>query len=104
MSKRWFKFVALACTIVLLILGYQTLLSQSSLHNAAATSPTVIKLSGWGGNPTEQRLLQQVLTNFEAQHPDIQVKLETIADQYISTDQRPVRGASFTNCHAASPR
>jgi len=83
MSKRWFKFVALACTIAFLLLGCQTLLSQSSLHKATSTSPTVIKLSGWGGNPTEQRLLRQVLTNFEAQHPDIQVKLETIADQYM---------------------
>lgn len=83
MSKRWFKLVALACTIVLLILGCQTLRSQSSFNHAAATSPTVIKLSGWGGNPTEQRLLRQVLDNFESQHPDIQVKLETIADQYM---------------------
>lgn len=83
MAKRWFNLVALVCTIVLLILGCQSLLSQSSLNPAAATSPTVIKLGAWGGNPTELRLVRQVVTDFETQHPDIQVKLETIADQYM---------------------
>jgi multiple sugar transport system substrate-binding protein len=40
-------------------------------------------LSGWGASPTEQRLLQQVLDDFAASHPHINVKLESIADQYM---------------------
>jgi multiple sugar transport system substrate-binding protein len=50
----------------------------------SASAPDVtLKLSGWAGNPTEQRLLQQVLQQFEASHPGIRVKFEAIADQYM---------------------
>jgi multiple sugar transport system substrate-binding protein len=42
-----------------------------------------ITLAGWGGNPTEQKLLQQTLDDFEAKHPDIKVKLEVISEQYM---------------------
>jgi multiple sugar transport system substrate-binding protein len=42
-----------------------------------------LKLSGWGASPTEQRLLQQVLRQFEASHPRIRVRLDAIADQYM---------------------
>ncbi|MFN6570522.1 ABC transporter substrate-binding protein [Dendronalium sp. ChiSLP03b] len=49
------------------------------------SSPTAvtIKLSGWGGNPVEQKLLKQVLQDFEAEHPTIKVKYEVISDQYM---------------------
>jgi multiple sugar transport system substrate-binding protein len=46
-------------------------------------SRVTLKLSGWGASPSEQRLLQQVLRQFEATHPTIQVRFETIADQYM---------------------
>ncbi len=36
-----------------------------------ASTPVTIKLSGWGGSPVEQKLLRQVLQDFEAQHPTI---------------------------------
>jgi multiple sugar transport system substrate-binding protein len=49
------------------------------------SSPTAvtIKLSGWGGNPVEQKLLKQVLQDFETEHPTIKVKYEVISDQYM---------------------
>lgn len=42
-----------------------------------------MRLSGWGSSLIEQQLLQQVIDDFERQHPRIHVKLETIADQYM---------------------
>ena len=47
------------------------------------TTAVTIKLSGWAGNPTEQKLLKQLLQDFEAQHPKIKVKYEVISDQYM---------------------
>jgi len=42
-----------------------------------------VTLAGWGGNPSEQKLLEQTLDDFEAKHPDIDVKLEVISEQYM---------------------
>jgi len=42
-----------------------------------------VKLSGWAGSQVEQKLLRQVLQDFEAQHPNIKVKYEVISDQYM---------------------
>jgi len=42
-----------------------------------------ITLSGWQSNPNEKQLLEQVLRQFEIQHPHIKVKHETINDQYM---------------------
>jgi multiple sugar transport system substrate-binding protein len=42
-----------------------------------------ITLAGWSGNPAEQKLLKQTLEDFEAKHPNIDVKHEVIADQYM---------------------
>ncbi|MED5053505.1 extracellular solute-binding protein [Anoxybacillus rupiensis] len=42
-----------------------------------------VTLAGWGGNPTEQKLLQQTLDEFEKTHPNIKVKYEVISDQYM---------------------
>lgn len=48
-----------------------------------ASNAVSIKLSGWGGSPVEQKLLRQVLQEFEIQHPTIKVKYEVISDQYM---------------------
>lgn len=42
-----------------------------------------IRLSGWQSNPNEKQVLEQVLNQFEIQHPHIKVKHETINDQYM---------------------
>ncbi len=52
-------------------------------RTTTATAPVILKLSGWGADPTEQKLLKQVLKDFEAQHPGIRVKYEVIADHYM---------------------
>ncbi|MEH2391895.1 MAG: ABC transporter substrate-binding protein [Nostoc sp.] len=48
-----------------------------------ASTAVSIKLSGWGGSPVEQKLLRQVLQDFEARYPTIKVKYEVISDQYM---------------------
>ncbi len=42
-----------------------------------------VTLAGWGGNPTEEKLLKQTIEDFEAKHPNIDVKLEVITEQYM---------------------
>jgi len=54
-----------------------------SESTAKAGEKVEVTLAGWGGNPTEQKLLQQTLDDFEAKHPNIDVKLEVISDQYM---------------------
>ncbi len=75
------KFLGLVfIAIAILLVGCQSLLLPSSF---TAPGLVTIKLSGWGSSPTEQKLLQEVLKDFEAQHPLIKVRYEVIPDQYM---------------------
>jgi multiple sugar transport system substrate-binding protein len=76
MLRPWFRALAIAVLTLALIIGCQRTVPDD---NAIVT----LKLSGWGASPTEQRLLQQVLRQFEATHPHIRVRLDAIADQYM---------------------
>ncbi|MBD2448357.1 ABC transporter substrate-binding protein [Nostoc sp. FACHB-152] len=58
------------------------IISCHSLQLPKANAVT-IKLSGWAGSQVEQKLLRQVLQDFEAQHSNIKVKYEVISDQYM---------------------
>lgn len=79
MSKgKLFKFLVLVVAIALTFIFFHSLQLTS-----APSTVTTIKLSGWGGNIVEQKLLKQVLQDFEAQHPKIKVKYEVISDQYM---------------------
>ncbi len=51
--------------------------------SAPAQGPVEVTLAGWGSSPEEQQLLQQVLDEFQAKNPDVKVKYEVIADQYM---------------------
>ncbi len=66
--------------IAIAIIAFQSLKLPS---NSSASTAVTIKLSGWGGSPVEQKLLRQVLQDFETQHPTIKVKYEVISDQYM---------------------
>lgn len=74
------KFWGLIVAIALAIIGCQNLPISSV---STTTTPVIIKLSSWTASPAEQKLLRQVLQNFEAQHPGIKVKHEVINDQYM---------------------
>ena len=79
MPRRWIRFICFAISIAFLIFGCQKIYLDGADSNHSVT----LRLSGWGAGPTEQRLLQQVLDDFAASHPHINVKLESIADQYM---------------------
>ncbi|WP_425331154.1 ABC transporter substrate-binding protein [Jeotgalibacillus proteolyticus] len=82
MEKKW-----IGTGISLLLAG--SILAGCSSDNGGAEGTgdsggkTTVTLAGWGGNPTEQALLEQTLSDFEEKNPDIDVKLEVIADQYM---------------------
>jgi multiple sugar transport system substrate-binding protein len=78
--RSLFNFLGLIIAIAITIIGYHNL---QLLSKPSAPTAVNIKLSGWGGSPVEQKLLRQVLQDFEAQHPTIKVKYEVISDQYM---------------------
>jgi multiple sugar transport system substrate-binding protein len=44
---------------------------------------TTVTLSGWQSNPAEREIIEGVLKDFEAKHPDIKVKFEVINERYM---------------------
>ncbi|ALF56142.1 sugar transporter [Nostoc piscinale CENA21] len=70
------KFLGVVIAIAIAFIGYHRL-------PLATTNLVTVKLSGWAGSQVEQKLLRQVLQDFEAQHPNIKVKYEVISDQYM---------------------
>lgn len=56
---------------------------ENDNSNADSGEKVEVTLAGWGGNPTEEKLLKQTLKDFEAKHPNIDVKLEVITEQYM---------------------
>ena len=59
------------------------LLVSACRTNPKRDEPVTITLSGWQSNPKESQLLQQVIYQFETQHPHIKVKYEVINSQYM---------------------
>jgi len=57
--------------------------SSPSPSASAPAETTEVTFAGWSSSPEEQALLQQVLDEFQAQNPEIKVKYEVIADQYM---------------------
>ncbi|MDZ5712731.1 ABC transporter substrate-binding protein [Jeotgalibacillus haloalkalitolerans] len=84
MKKKWMvSFSAMALLAGGALAGCSSDNGGGDSSSGDEGSKTEITLAGWGGNPTEQDLLQQTLDDFEEQNPDIDVKLEVIADQYM---------------------
>ena len=59
------------------------LITLTSCGLRDAQEHITVTLSGWQSNPNEKQLLENVLNQFETQHPNIKVKHETINDQYM---------------------
>jgi multiple sugar transport system substrate-binding protein len=77
-QKRWVQFFGLVIAIAIAIIGYHNWLQVTD-----STRPVTVKLSGWAGNPIEQKLLTELLQEFERQHPHIKVRYEVISGQYM---------------------
>jgi multiple sugar transport system substrate-binding protein len=73
------KKILLGLSLLGLSTGCQTL--EQTI--ASSPKPVTVKLSGWGASPVEKKLLLEVLKDFEKAHPNIRVKFEVIADQYM---------------------
>ena len=56
-------------------------LSQAALEQP--DSPITVTLSGWQSSPDENRLLNQVIRDFEAKNPTIKIKYEVINSEYM---------------------
>jgi multiple sugar transport system substrate-binding protein len=80
MKENLLRFMVIALLISFTLVGCYP--SPSASDTADSTIIT-IKLSTWTANPIEQKLLKQVLRDFEAKHPNIKVKQEVINDQYM---------------------
>lgn len=57
--------------------------SESKDKNKGSKEKVEITLAGWGASPDETKLLDEVLADFEVKYPNIKVKHEVIADQYM---------------------
>ena len=70
-------------TLLFWVFLFFFLVSLTSCGLRDSQEHITIRLSGWQSNPNEKQLLEQVLNQFEIQHPNIKVKHETINDQYM---------------------
>jgi multiple sugar transport system substrate-binding protein len=75
-KSKWLYFWGWVIAVTIIIISCRSL-------SPISKSLVTIKLSGWGGSPIEQKLLKQVLQDFEIKHPYIKVKYEVISDQYM---------------------
>jgi len=86
MKQRLSVLVVLMLALVMVISACgsnSTNSGTASPSSSQSTEPVEVTLAGWGSSPDEQALLQQVLDEFQAKNPDVKVKYEVIADQYM---------------------
>lgn len=53
-----------------------------SVGRVSAQETTTVRLSGWASSPEEEELLRQVLSDFDAQQPNIAVEYEPVSGDY----------------------
>jgi len=87
MQKKILSFFAL------LLLGIFTFTSCNTGQQTGNNSVVTVSLNGWG-DQVERQLLQQILNNFEAKHPNIKVKYDVIADQYMDVIKTKLIGGT----------
>ncbi|MGH2535230.1 MAG: ABC transporter substrate-binding protein [Thermomicrobiales bacterium] len=64
---------------------------------ARAQETTTVRLTGWTASPDEDRLLVQVLQDFEAAHPDIRVDYQPIPAEYPTKLQTDIAAGSVAD-------
>ncbi|SFF67437.1 carbohydrate ABC transporter substrate-binding protein, CUT1 family [Halobacillus alkaliphilus] len=81
-GNKWFAALGISS----LLLGSALAGCSNSEESSSQTNSdgkTVVELNGWGSSPEEEELLKETITAFEEEHPNIQIKHEVIADQYM---------------------
>ncbi|WP_053365183.1 ABC transporter substrate-binding protein [Bacillus sp. FJAT-27245] len=85
--RKWLSTVGVASVLMAGILagcsGSKESSSKDNEGSKESGKPVQVTLAGWGGNPTEEKLLKQVIEDFESKHKDIKVKYEVISEQYM---------------------
>ena len=81
--KKWLATLGVSTMLLGGVLAGCSGGDNSSSTNENGDKPVEITLAGWGGNPSETRLLREALDAFENKHPNIKVKHEVISDQYM---------------------
>ncbi|MFC4184183.1 ABC transporter substrate-binding protein [Saccharococcus thermophilus] len=94
-GKKWLTILGMTSVLMGSILsgcggGDEKAANQDASGNSG--KKVEVTLAGWGGNPVEQKLLQQTLDEFEKKHPNIKVKLEVISDQYMDVIKTRLMG------------
>ncbi|WP_349409632.1 ABC transporter substrate-binding protein [Pseudalkalibacillus sp. SCS-8] len=79
-AKKWVSTLSITAIVFSSVLVG---CSSNDKNSSDDGEKVEITLSGWGGNPSEKKLLQQTLDDFEEKHPNIDVKLDIISDQYM---------------------
>lgn len=80
MGNKGFNFGIVVAVVAIALIGIRTLLIGGV---SEAQGPVTVRLSGWSGSPVEIAALRRLVNEFEAQNPDIRVRYEAIADQYM---------------------
>lgn len=68
--------------LTLLLVGIITCTGCSANRKTTQKGVVTLTLTGWS-NLNEKQLLQQVIEDFEAKHPNIRVQYDVIADEYM---------------------
>ncbi|PLR76465.1 ABC transporter substrate-binding protein [Bacillus sp. V3-13] len=86
-SKKWMASLGITSMLAASILagcsGSDDTSKSGSNGESGSGEKVEVTLAGWGGNPTEEKLLKQTISDFEEKHPNIDVKLEIISEQYM---------------------
>lgn len=88
--KKWLSVFSVLTVVLVTILSgcgggatEEKKADPAPAAQAPKEEPVTVTLSGWGGNPSEQKLLQETLDAFAQKYPNIKVKYEVISDQYM---------------------
>ncbi|WP_409273761.1 ABC transporter substrate-binding protein [Neobacillus sp. SCS-31] len=84
--RKWLSTVGVASVLMAGILAgcsKDSSGNKDSEGSKESGKPVEVTLAGWGGNPTEEKLLKQVIEDFESKHKDVKVKYEVISEQYM---------------------
>ncbi|WP_391204732.1 ABC transporter substrate-binding protein [Psychrobacillus sp. L4] len=82
-KKKWVATLGISALLVGGVLSGCSKDSGDKAIKVDGGKPVEVTLAGWGSSPEEAELLSQVLKDFEDTHPNIKVKHEVIADQYM---------------------
>ncbi|NJO30766.1 MAG: ABC transporter substrate-binding protein [Richelia sp. SL_2_1] len=93
-KRKLFKFLGMLLGFILIIVVFHDLFLSSTSTSSDIVN---IKLSGWGASSVEQKLLKQLLRDFELEHPYIKVKYEVINDQYMDVIKTRLIGEAAPN-------